>query len=420
MGLLDSIGTVLGGFNDVKQIDQQGFDFREKRRQEELARQQQQEQWRQANADFQRQQEEADIAGLAEASLAPDATPESIGAGIKPGVEAARRKFLLDRAAGRSAQSKSALAGQEANTKWMLRQMGGEQRLNEIGARGDQAEELARIKADIEAGRKPSPRDLAMLASAEKRAGTIGTGGGRPQLRQVKDENGNTVWRWLSPGEGAPAPATAVERQAAGAEQLELRGPGQPARIGQTRGAANRASGLAGVLRMTSDEASDPSPHDATLAGPRVPFAWQPLTPRGGAVKRASARWYSQFPENGRRAIDGMMLRAPVLGLILRKIAVARFCRTLSTLISSGVPILDGLEHLHLLLEGLQHERVAEGKAGMARHRLGDCRPRPRSESAASRPDRTDSPRPGQRRGLSGVLVPDGIALARAVRDRRS
>ena len=34
----------------------------------------------------------------------------------------------------------------------------------------------------------------------------------------------------------------------------------------------------------------------------------------------------------------------PVLGNILRKIAVARFCRTLSTLISSGVPILDGLE----------------------------------------------------------------------------
>jgi type IV pilus assembly protein PilC len=33
-----------------------------------------------------------------------------------------------------------------------------------------------------------------------------------------------------------------------------------------------------------------------------------------------------------------------VLGLLMRKIAVARFCRTLSTLIASGVPILDGLE----------------------------------------------------------------------------
>jgi len=48
--------------------------------------------------------------------------------------------------------------------------------------------------------------------------------------------------------------------------------------------------------------------------------------------------------EKGRRAVDAGMLKAPVLGNILRKIAVARFCRTLSTLISSGVPILDGLE----------------------------------------------------------------------------
>ena len=47
---------------------------------------------------------------------------------------------------------------------------------------------------------------------------------------------------------------------------------------------------------------------------------------------------------NGRHTIDRLLLHAPVLGLILRKIAVARFCRTLSTLISSGVPILDGLE----------------------------------------------------------------------------
>jgi type IV pilus assembly protein PilC len=46
----------------------------------------------------------------------------------------------------------------------------------------------------------------------------------------------------------------------------------------------------------------------------------------------------------GRHALDRLALRAPVIGAILRKIAVARFCRTLSTLISSGVPILDGLD----------------------------------------------------------------------------
>ena len=46
----------------------------------------------------------------------------------------------------------------------------------------------------------------------------------------------------------------------------------------------------------------------------------------------------------GKRQLDRLLLRLPVLGTVLRKIAVARFCRTLSTLVSSGVPILDGLE----------------------------------------------------------------------------
>jgi type IV pilus assembly protein PilC len=46
----------------------------------------------------------------------------------------------------------------------------------------------------------------------------------------------------------------------------------------------------------------------------------------------------------GRRVIDATTLKMPILGNIMRKIAVARFCRTLSTLISSGVPILDGLD----------------------------------------------------------------------------
>src|SRR6266853_314976 len=45
----------------------------------------------------------------------------------------------------------------------------------------------------------------------------------------------------------------------------------------------------------------------------------------------------------GRMTIDGVLLKLPMIGLLLRKIAVARFTRTLGTLISSGVPILDGL-----------------------------------------------------------------------------
>jgi len=48
--------------------------------------------------------------------------------------------------------------------------------------------------------------------------------------------------------------------------------------------------------------------------------------------------------ERGARVLDSLLLKIPVIGMLLRKIAVARFCRTLATLTASGVPILDGLE----------------------------------------------------------------------------
>src|SRR5215467_10480651 len=54
-------------------------------------------------------------------------------------------------------------------------------------------------------------------------------------------------------------------------------------------------------------------------------------------------RWFYST-DNGRRAIDQMMLKLPVLGDVLLRGAVARFTRTLGTLIASGVPILSGLE----------------------------------------------------------------------------
>ncbi len=48
--------------------------------------------------------------------------------------------------------------------------------------------------------------------------------------------------------------------------------------------------------------------------------------------------------DSGRKITDTLLLKVPVIGMLLLKIAVARFCRTLATLTSSGVPILDGLE----------------------------------------------------------------------------
>ena len=52
--------------------------------------------------------------------------------------------------------------------------------------------------------------------------------------------------------------------------------------------------------------------------------------------------WYGTA--QGRLAIDTVILKLPVLGMLMRKIAVGRFTRTLGTLISSGVPILEGLD----------------------------------------------------------------------------
>ncbi len=61
----------------------------------------------------------------------------------------------------------------------------------------------------------------------------------------------------------------------------------------------------------------------------------------GGAVY--GVKQYYSTP-NGRRTIDALLLKAPILGNLLRKIAVARFCRTLSTLLASGVSILEALD----------------------------------------------------------------------------
>jgi type IV pilus assembly protein PilC len=69
---------------------------------------------------------------------------------------------------------------------------------------------------------------------------------------------------------------------------------------------------------------------------------WWVLVGAIGASVFLLRRYYAT--SNGKLTIDRMMLKAPVLGDVLRKSAVSRFTRTLGTLISSGVSILDGLE----------------------------------------------------------------------------
>jgi len=69
---------------------------------------------------------------------------------------------------------------------------------------------------------------------------------------------------------------------------------------------------------------------------------WWAMIATGVALVVGTQRYY--LTEKGHLQIDTLLLRVPVLGDVLRKGAVARFTRTLATLISSGVPILNGLE----------------------------------------------------------------------------
>ncbi len=61
-----------------------------------------------------------------------------------------------------------------------------------------------------------------------------------------------------------------------------------------------------------------------------------------GAAVFAFRSYYAST--GGRKTIDSITLKLPVLGPLMRKIAVARFCRTLSTLLASGVSILEALD----------------------------------------------------------------------------
>jgi type IV pilus assembly protein PilC len=65
-----------------------------------------------------------------------------------------------------------------------------------------------------------------------------------------------------------------------------------------------------------------------------------------GAIPVAIYQGFKRYYKTpaGEKVVDGLMLRAPIFGVILKKVAVAKFTRTLGTLIKSGVPIMQALE----------------------------------------------------------------------------
>lgn len=64
----------------------------------------------------------------------------------------------------------------------------------------------------------------------------------------------------------------------------------------------------------------------------------------GGITVVVAAFYFTYNHPQGRRFLDRVFLKLPLFGTIIRKVAVARFTRTLGTMISSGVPILDALD----------------------------------------------------------------------------
>src|SRR5213592_744123 len=92
---------------------------------------------------------------------------------------------------------------------------------------------------------------------------------------------------------------------------------------------------------------------------------WWAIIGSIGAGVFGLTRYYKTAP--GRLQIDRMLLRLPVLGDVLRKSAVSRFTRTLGTLISSGVSILDGLEITARTAGNMViHNAVMESRASIA------------------------------------------------------
>ncbi|HSU25301.1 MAG TPA: type II secretion system F family protein [Pyrinomonadaceae bacterium] len=87
-----------------------------------------------------------------------------------------------------------------------------------------------------------------------------------------------------------------------------------------------------------------PLPTRIVMAISNFLAGWGGLTSLAGIIGTAfGIKFYYKTPK-GRWQIDKLVLKLPIFGSLIRKIAVARFARILSTLLSSGVPILQSLE----------------------------------------------------------------------------
>lgn len=112
-----------------------------------------------------------------------------------------------------------------------------------------------------------------------------------------------------------------------------------------------------------------PGPTAAVIKMSRGFTTWAPIFFGGLAVLIVAFVWFYRTPR-GKEVMHRFLLITPVFGPVVRKVAVARFTRTLGTLLSSGVPILDSLDITartagNVVVEKsirYARERISEGK----------------------------------------------------------
>lgn len=227
-GFLGGLADVLSGFYQVRRIDKEGFDWREKERQAELARQQQQQQWQQQNEDWE--------TGAA-TDIALGAEPDTdISALLSDKVNKAR---VMARAGGGVAQSKPALESMRLNNRLQERAMQGDQRREQIELTGEQARERDRLRFEQQQGRTLNPAEQAKLDALERmnqaRISARGQGGQddeKPIRSPVtQNEQGETGTWLMYPRSGRrewyPAGATVTMRDTAAMGQTILDSLGQ-------------------------------------------------------------------------------------------------------------------------------------------------------------------------------------------------
>jgi general secretion pathway protein F len=157
-------------------------------------------------------------------------------------------------------------------------------------------------------------------------------------------------------------------------------------------------------------------------AGERLPWYTQLVVGAGGAVEQywwlmlgvvlAAALWlrYDYARPDGRRRWDRVMLATPVCGSLVEQIETARFARSLGTMLSNGVPLLDAVAISRAIVSNVVIARGIERMAGgiratpshgIATRWRSQPRPRTRARSARKPSSRSRASRWPRRRASS-------------------